>query len=210
MKDSNGAELWPGSIAAEARDGKSDNEQLNFVLASIGDPTAKPGVVPTPEVAQRSMSAMLRWARFEAYLAGMPTEEVWEEGLSRAMLSIGRSNLTLKYRPSQRGVAPYIKKIIRRCVRDVVVERRGYKVVPLPEELPTDDLTPAASAELRELLHICREALAEEKSRSDRITMPAQGKSTSHVRTHRHRKRAWNRVSHLFDERKFRTRRRGP
>jgi hypothetical protein len=68
----------PVEVGITGGKGPRDNDELNFVLAGYNDPTAKPGTVPTSKIAEDSLSAMRRRARFEAHLAGMPHEEVWE------------------------------------------------------------------------------------------------------------------------------------
>jgi hypothetical protein len=172
------------------------NEQLNFALAGYCNPAALPGAVPSQETARDSLGAMKRRARYQAFVMGMPQEDVWEEGLARTLLNIAESRLTEKYRPSNRGVAPYINRIIYCRVGDVVAERRGYKPLPPADEMKGHGQTPLEAAEFSDLLAKCNEIVA---SSSNESLPPARTVSTERVRAHRSRIKLQNAMRQLFD-----------
>ncbi len=185
--------------------GKEDapaNANLEFLLVAYCNPAAVPGDRPTFESADRSMSGMLRRAKWDAFSMGAGLPQVWEEGLAEAMARIGASNIAASYRPNPFGVAPWANTVIRRSVRDVALDRQFNAHAEVPEGARSRTPGPATLAELRELLDLFGPADA---GPTDAV-VSRQGARTSaeYVRRHRRRKKAFLAIAGHFDGLTFR------
>jgi hypothetical protein len=198
--------LNPSSLAKTLR----SNEQLNFALEGYVNLEAKPGVTPAPETAARAIMAMYCFARKMTRQYGDSNGEWAEETLGRAIKDIARSRLTSRYQPRQRGLKPYIDRIIQRAAWKVVTkrmtERRRYNEIPLPIEIAARDLDPAHIVELEDLAARCKQLLGDDIAESWTTNPSGPVLSTPGVQKHRHRKEQWRRIAHLFPGVSFRPR----
>jgi hypothetical protein len=180
---------------------------LNFLLAGYCDPNAKPGDVPSMHTSREALAGMRRRAMSEAYRIGVANAVlVAEEALSRVFNDVGRSNLCATYRPSPRGLRPYVNQIIHRKVLQVATEARSRPPLTLTEH-PSRELDPGQIVEVSDLEHRCRDILPQGQSDWSSAAT-ASNASTFAVNKHRRRKRAWAQVAHLFPELRLRPKQR--
>jgi len=191
----------PGSKA------RNTNPVLNFLLAGYNDPSAKPGDIPSVQTSKEAMAGMRRRALCEAYRLRVANAVlVAEEALSRVFNDVGRSNLCATYRPSPRGLRPYVNQILHRKVLQVATEARSRPPLTLTEH-PSRELDPSQIVELSDLEQRCRDIIPQGQSDWS-STATVSNASTFAVNKHRRRKRAWAQVAYLFPELRLRPKQR--
>jgi hypothetical protein len=192
-------------VIAQCRAGK-ENPSLRYVLNNYCDNTAINSGSQSLAEDQRAHTAMLQRARLMAYLANEPALAVAEEALSRTFMEIGKSRIADKFQHQQRGIRPYVNRIIQRKTWEVIAELRSYKPAPLSAEIEAPGVDPARVAELKELPKRCDQRLARAVSEV-MIEKPfKEGSSTPYGRKRRERLGKWKRVEDLFPGMRFRPR----
>jgi len=192
-------------VIAQCR-ARKENPSLRYVLNNYCDNSSVSSGSQSLAEDQRAYNAMFQRARLMAYLANEPALAVAEETLSRVFKAIGESRIAEKFQHQQRGIRPYVNRIIERTNWDVIAELRSYKPVPLSVEIEAPGVDPARVAELKELPKRCDQRLARAVSEV-MIEKPfKEGSSTPYGRKRRERLGKWKRVEDLFPGMRFRPR----
>ncbi len=185
---------------------RQTNVSQNFVLVGYLNPKAMPGDVPTPAEAAAAMAAMRQRARFEALLHGAAGSTAAEDGLGQALLELGSPTVAVKYRPSQRGLRPYVNKVIKRKVADAALTWRAappaVEFDPVGKSAPPDCIV-----ELADLAESC-EARLRDLPLAPKPIARRETDAARYMRKHHAKVRTWEAIRSLFPDTHLRPKRR--